>query len=715
MKSTRNARCSRLVILVLIVALGLTFNLAGQAQEVNTLIVDDVDTTDFPTVHAYVTVADLDRQPLTGLTAADLELYENDIQKEIQDVLTTTQDMLLTVVFDSASSLLRQEGGKTQLEHARDAALRLIAPESGYLTPGDRVAVYAFLNGQPVCLVGFTTDHNLAIDQGLYQVTTKGNTYTGLFDIIKLTVEATAGVPDARRRAVLVFSDGWDSTSGSKIEQVVQLARQKHVMIFTVGLGGSMAPDKERSQFLRFLADNTEGRYLWYRPAAKGGQAAMDRFLQTLVAYKTMYRVSYVSALYKGEPTLRLVARYQGREAVGSRSFRVPALPPRIELETPTNGQVLQGQVQVRAVPYHLQREVERVEFYVDDQLLYATRQEPYSFSWDTTLLATDYVSPTIHILKAVVYDIGGYQAEQSVTIGLLAIPPTATPLPIAPSASSPPMAVPTPQTINSTGTLVTPQMFISLVSLAVALIAVILVVVMIRRGPPLAVQSFAQEVKRRTLIFGQRTGLFGSGSAASRGVLATLTVQSDMFKNKQFDMVQNVIFLGREEERCDVAFYWDNYISRRHAKISREGEDFYIWDLNSANGTWVDGQRLPKSTSEGMDLDEAVKLQHGSLIQLGPDLRVQFAITRAGPPPAPPPDAPPVPAPGPAETEWSEVGDSALPHSPAPFIGTPIPTYPPGEPAQAPDETPTRIMSASAGDRPAPDQEIDTQVFGKR
>ncbi|HFD38906.1 MAG TPA: FHA domain-containing protein [Anaerolineae bacterium] len=163
------------------------------------------------------------------------------------------------------------------------------------------------------------------------------------------------------------------------------------------------------------------------------------------------------------------------------------------------------------------------------------------------------------------------------------------------------------------------------------------------------------------------------------------------MFKNKQFDMTQNVIFLGREEERADMVFYWDNYISRRHAKIAREGDDFYIWDLNSANGTWVDGQRLPKSTSEGMDLNEAVQLHSGSLIQLGPDLKLQFDIVSAEegspPPPAEPggdmptisgPGAPPGPAPG----------------GPSPSIGTPIPLYPPVEPPSKPEDTPTQVMN---------------------
>jgi pSer/pThr/pTyr-binding forkhead associated (FHA) protein len=36
-----------------------------------------------------------------------------------------------------------------------------------------------------------------------------------------------------------------------------------------------------------------------------------------------------------------------------------------------------------------------------------------------------------------------------------------------------------------------------------------------------------------------------------------------------------------------------DDGVSRRHFLIAREGEDYVIKDLNSRNGTWVDGCRV--------------------------------------------------------------------------------------------------------------------------
>jgi pSer/pThr/pTyr-binding forkhead associated (FHA) protein len=40
-----------------------------------------------------------------------------------------------------------------------------------------------------------------------------------------------------------------------------------------------------------------------------------------------------------------------------------------------------------------------------------------------------------------------------------------------------------------------------------------------------------------------------------------------------------------------------DTTLSRRHFVVWREGDSFLIKDLNSQNGTWVDGQRVQGTT----------------------------------------------------------------------------------------------------------------------
>ncbi|MCC7117957.1 MAG: FHA domain-containing protein [Anaerolineales bacterium] len=50
--------------------------------------------------------------------------------------------------------------------------------------------------------------------------------------------------------------------------------------------------------------------------------------------------------------------------------------------------------------------------------------------------------------------------------------------------------------------------------------------------------------------------------------------------------------------------------VSRRHAKVRATAQGYEIMDLNSSNGTWLDGKILPPS--------QAAQLPSGSTLQLG-------------------------------------------------------------------------------------------------
>ncbi len=49
--------------------------------------------------------------------------------------------------------------------------------------------------------------------------------------------------------------------------------------------------------------------------------------------------------------------------------------------------------------------------------------------------------------------------------------------------------------------------------------------------------------------------------------------------------------------------------ISRMHAKFSRDGNNIYITDLNSTNGTFKNGVRLMPNTSEMIEPGDEIRL----------------------------------------------------------------------------------------------------------
>jgi serine protease Do len=69
-------------------------------------------------------------------------------------------------------------------------------------------------------------------------------------------------------------------------------------------------------------------------------------------------------------------------------------------------------------------------------------------------------------------------------------------------------------------------------------------------------------------------------------------------------------VTIGRDP-KCEVKFDRDkdDLVSRAHARISARGESFWIGDLGSRHGTYVNTQRV----------SGRVKLLPGDVVQLGP------------------------------------------------------------------------------------------------
>jgi len=57
----------------------------------------------------------------------------------------------------------------------------------------------------------------------------------------------------------------------------------------------------------------------------------------------------------------------------------------------------------------------------------------------------------------------------------------------------------------------------------------------------------------------------------------------------------ERLVTIGRADDNV-VCLHYDQLISRHHAKIVRSDDSFVIHDLDSANGTFVGGKRIPKS-----------------------------------------------------------------------------------------------------------------------
>lgn len=77
-------------------------------------------------------------------------------------------------------------------------------------------------------------------------------------------------------------------------------------------------------------------------------------------------------------------------------------------------------------------------------------------------------------------------------------------------------------------------------------------------------------------------------------------------FKVKEYYPLDDEILLGRDNNNQIVIK--DPYISKRHLKIVKDEGDYYLEDFNSANGTYLNGDKI-------MDV---VRLENGDRIRVG-------------------------------------------------------------------------------------------------
>ncbi len=101
---------------------------------------------------------------------------------------------------------------------------------------------------------------------------------------------------------------------------------------------------------------------------------------------------------------------------------------------------------------------------------------------------------------------------------------------------------------------------------------------------------------------------------------MAELFVLKGPLKGKHFPVADRELFIGRHAQ--DISLH-DEMVSRRHARLTRDGDGFVVEDMGSRNGTYVNDARAYRR-----------RLQHGDTIQIGESL-LEFRAPES--PPEPP------------------------------------------------------------------------------
>lgn len=181
-----------------------------------------------------VTLTDREGRTIEGLSATDLEIYEDKVKQQIEYYKAEDSPVSVGVIFDLSGSMQRK------LDAARQALKSFVETSHA----DDEFFLIGF--NQRANLLAEYCD-NEGLSDRLNLINAQGN--TALYDAIYLGVEKVLHGRH-RRRALLIISDGQDNASRYSVNQLRQRLKETDVQLYCIGIerSGTIGKGERREE-----------------------------------------------------------------------------------------------------------------------------------------------------------------------------------------------------------------------------------------------------------------------------------------------------------------------------------------------------------------------------------------------------------------------------------------------------------------------------------
>jgi len=176
-----------------------------------------------------VVVVDGKQQFVSGLTADNFAIYEDGVQQDVTFFAADEMPLDLAMLLDTSASM------QTKLATAQQAAIRFASA----LRPVDRLLVVDVKETSTI-LAPLSPDLKAAKD-AILSTSAQGSTalYNGLYTALKEMARQRRAETEMRRQAIVILSDGDDTSSIVSFDDVMELAKQSGISIYTIMLGSN--------------------------------------------------------------------------------------------------------------------------------------------------------------------------------------------------------------------------------------------------------------------------------------------------------------------------------------------------------------------------------------------------------------------------------------------------------------------------------------------
>jgi Ca-activated chloride channel family protein len=259
-----------------------------------------------------ITVTDQAGGYVHGLTERDFSVLEDGTPQSISLFSAEEAPFAATILIDMSGSMghkfgLVRAAAASFIEHIRD---------------NDQVAVYGFNNK-----IHLFQDFSNSRDITDYIWDAEARDSTRLYDCMAVAIDALAG-REERRRAILLISDGWDSSSSkASLDSVLKRAMEAAVTIYTVDLidnndlmgnASHVALLRRGRGDLQEFASQSGGQYI-HSPQGDRLEEAFTRVVDEL---RNQYTLAYYSTNEKRDGRWRKLNVNLAREGAVARTRR---------------------------------------------------------------------------------------------------------------------------------------------------------------------------------------------------------------------------------------------------------------------------------------------------------------------------------------------------------------------------------------------------------
>jgi VWFA-related protein len=176
-------------------------------------------------INVTATVSDVDGRFVPNLTQDDFIVYEDDQRVDVTHFSAERVPVSLGIALDTSGSMAGEK-----MNAARAAIGRFV---NELLDRNDELFLYRFSN-YPVLVQGWTRDRRDLLDP-LDRLTPNGA--TAMYDAVAKAIPL-AQQGQNRKKALVVISDGNDTSSHTEIRDLKEQIRQSEVLVYAVGIDG---------------------------------------------------------------------------------------------------------------------------------------------------------------------------------------------------------------------------------------------------------------------------------------------------------------------------------------------------------------------------------------------------------------------------------------------------------------------------------------------